>query len=181
MPSPLIHTSLAFAAGHQCGREREHPLRMRDFVALVFASNAHDLDFIPGLFTDSVTQYHHLASHSLLFCIVLALGCYAVTRRLFVPLLLVSLSHPIIDLLTVDLYCQYTTHWGIPLLWPFSDKAFWPVLPVFACPYVGGDMARLFSWDNVKVALRELVVVVTCALVYAMCWRGVLFHRNNTK
>ena len=181
MPSPLIHTSIALAAGHQFGRSRPNPLRARDYGALIFAANAHDLDFLPGLFSESVTQYHHLASHSLLFCVVLALCCFAVTRRLFVPLLLVSLSHPIIDLLTVDMYCQYTEHWGIPLLWPFTDKAFWPVLPVFACPYVGGDLARLFSWVNVKVGLRELVVVSTGMLVYGVLWRCRLFHRDNAK
>ncbi len=182
MPSPLIHTAIALAAGHQGGKSRQLPIRVRDYAALIVAANAADLDFIPGLFSESITHFHHQASHSVFFSLILALACWAFTRRYLGILFLVALSHPIIDLLTVDVYHVYSSHWGIPLLWPFLDTPFWPVAPIFGCPYVGSDLSMLFSWVNIKIGLRECGVLAASSLVYLLLIRirTALAHQNET-
>jgi membrane-bound metal-dependent hydrolase YbcI (DUF457 family) len=173
MPSPLVHTIMGVLLGTLSGQSRAHIMRGRDWLALILVSNLHDLDFIPGLLGGDLIRYHHFATHSLFFCVVLAVLCWMINRRYLPLLLLASILHPLLDLLTADIYHVYDRHWGIPLLWPFTDTAFWPPCAIFAAPYVGGDMTMLFSKVNMQALLRELmfIVVLPGGVFLWVAWR----------
>lgn len=46
----------------------------------VFAANAPDLDFIPGIFTGHANRFHHGISHTLGFSVLFALSMYLISR-----------------------------------------------------------------------------------------------------
>ena len=122
---------MAFMLGKLAGQSRSHIMRRKDWLALILASCLHDLDFIPGLIAGDVILYHHYATHSLFFSVCLAGACWLINRRYFLLLLLAAVIHPLLDIMTYDFYQVYDRHWGIPLLWPFSDRQFWP--PIALC------------------------------------------------
>src|SRR5687767_13245479 len=72
MPSPVGHSLMGAiiyrGAGGRVGRS-QWPL----LAACLFAANAPDLDFLPGLFVGDLRLFHHGPSHSIAFAFVFGL------------------------------------------------------------------------------------------------------------
>ena len=63
MPSPVGHSIIAFTFYRLSARPHE-PLGWRKLALYLFAANAPDLDFIPGLLIGQPDRFHHGAGHS---------------------------------------------------------------------------------------------------------------------
>lgn len=174
MPSPFIHTAVAFTChqiSHKPLMNKVTRASVKDYLhslwPFLVVANIPDLDFIPGILVGDPTRFHHFESHSLFFGLVVSFLLSKISRAPFWALLLVGLSHPLLDLLTWDSYGFYSDHHGIPLFWPFSNHMVDPLCCVFAAPYVGVDLSWLFSWLNFKILLFEFTVSsVFAATVY---------------
>ena len=91
----------------------------------VFAANAADLDFLPGLLVGDPSRFHHGISHSIGFAAILALAfglLLALLRREAIGrnvMIFFSLyvSHIGLDYFTIDTTAPH----GVPLFWPLSD------------------------------------------------------------
>jgi inner membrane protein len=129
-------------------------------AACVFAANAPDLDFLPGLFVGDLSRFHHGPSHSIAFAFVFGLFAAIVLpfgkRRAFAIGFLNYLSHVCMDFLIDD------PSWpqGVPLFWPFSDEHYMAPMTVFRkfdySPESSGLIATLFSIDNLATVAAEI-------------------------
>jgi membrane-bound metal-dependent hydrolase YbcI (DUF457 family) len=139
-------------------------------IGCVALAVAPDLDFLPGLLQGQPALYHQGPSHSLVVGLALSLGVALLLRRdrrhlLRTWLLLFAAfgSHLAIDSLGPDARPPI----GIPLLWPFSDASW--LAPVTLLPGVRHAtsasesssvwLAMVFSWNNVRAILVELVLL----------------------
>jgi membrane-bound metal-dependent hydrolase YbcI (DUF457 family) len=140
-------------------------------TACLFLAVMPDLDFIPGLLRGQPNLYHQGLSHSLFVlagCSLLVfVGLKALGRgiaahfsrsRLLFCLLAASLSHPVLDLFSLDT----STPVGVPLFWPVSSEHFsagWPIfLNVQRADLPGAAFfLSLFSLHNLLAGLREAV------------------------
>ena len=167
MPSPIGHS----LAGLVVYRSRCHkgcgsvPPAVAAVVAMA-AANLPDVDFLPGLLAGDVNRFHHAFTHSLGFLALVVGATYLIARRFrvatsfWVALVGYTLaSHLLLDYLTVDTRPPF----GIPLLWPLSNRAFLFPHPFFL------DIQRsasplhffpsLFSHHNLLAASRELLLL----------------------
>lgn len=131
MPLPLAHTSVGVASFILAIRGNKYHLSRRKILAgiITFAAcaNIPDLDFIPGILVGKANKYHHGISHSLIFSFIAGLVLVSVVHRYFreIPakrfyifFLVTVVSHPLLDLLSLDTSIPY----GVPLLWPAQDE-----------------------------------------------------------
>jgi inner membrane protein len=140
----------------------------------VFAANAADLDFIPGLLVGDVNRYHQSLSHSFLFALLFGFFSLvffhgregSVTQILATRFLLYG-SHLLIDYSSQD----GSTPLGIPLLWPVSNRHFispWPIFYGVRHGVPGEDFSalpgHLCSWENVRALSSEMMVLVPVLL-----------------
>jgi inner membrane protein len=133
-------------------------------TACLFAANAPDLDFLPGLLVGDLRRFHHGPSHSIAFAFVFGL-CAAVIlpfgkRLAFAIGFLNYLSHILMDFLIDD------PSWpqGVPLFWPFSNEHYMAPLTMFRkfdyAPESSGLIAALFSIDNLATVAAEVAVLL---------------------
>jgi inner membrane protein len=135
--------------------------------ALIFASNAPDLDFIPGILVGDPGRFHHGPIHSLgvavLFGSVTALLAHrAGVRSAFRFGLLMGLAfsiHLVLDMLSTDNSVRH----GVSLFWPFLDQSLSLPYPIFIDikrdTQATSFIQSLLMWHNVYAVLRELLVV----------------------
>jgi len=121
-----------------------------------------DLDFFVGyFFASDFHRYHGLASHSLIFVLLLSsvIGILlpAAKRRAVIPWVFVTvLSHVVIDLFTgpqVGLHESY----GVSLLWPFDEERIRMPLSLFL-GVQHATMDALVGWHNVFVVSLEILM-----------------------
>ena len=190
MASPIGHSLAGIALGVVRGSGQVSPWRWYFFA--VFAANAADLDFVPGLFIGDINRFHQGISHSLLatvvFGAVVALAMRPLSRQ---PLRIGTAgagfygSHLLVDLFTLDQRAPY----GIPLLWPVSSEHYTAPWPVFGGMTHGipGDgfivfLQQVFSSVNLK-ALGVEVIVLLPLLLLAWFFSGkkmTAFRRGST-
>jgi inner membrane protein len=116
----------------------------------VFMANAPDLDFLPGLLAGSPALYHQGISHSLatgFIVSVSAAGAYALMGWRFLPVFGLCFSsyfsHLLIDLFGPDGRSPY----GIPLLWPITDRYFMSPISLFlGMHHAGYTDASVVEW-----------------------------------
>ena len=104
-------------------------------LALVFAANAPDLDFIPGIFLGEADRFHHGPAHSLGAAVLFGLGMTLVAwlARARRPLrfgfwmALAFSSHLFLDMFSLDRRPPN----GVPLLWPLTERYFVVAYPLF--------------------------------------------------
>jgi len=170
MPSPLGH-ALASAILHKWKVPGKWTSDWRTLLFHVFCGICPDLDFIPGLLTGNINQFHHTLSHSFPGAFLIA-GIlwlfYAVWKKTwkmsdYLFILILVIIHPIMDVLAVDTSYAY----GCPLLYPFT-KEYWISPWVFFQDihrrslyefFLGGNN-RLAFWIEFVVFL-PLIVVAT--------------------
>ena len=134
--------------------------------ALVFAANAPDLDFVPGILIGKPGRFHHGATHTLAAVFVFGviawgsarLAGLGSARRIGVVMALGFLSHLLFDWMTVETNGPY----GMTLLWPLSwDRLSSPIqvfMEIRRDGRAGGFVQSLLQWHNVKAAAWELTL-----------------------
>ena len=188
MPLPVAH-SLASGIIYYSADADGTLFTWRRLLLAIFIANAPDLDFLPGLLIGEPNRFHHGPTHSLAMVVIaagIAAGVAALgarwptrgrieARAVAGTALMVGalwLSHILLDAFTEDLFGPY----GVPLLWPFSDRyvQFYPWFPHVA-RYSGSSepVTFLLSLLNPHNAWAAAVETLTLAPVLALSiwWR----------
>lgn len=133
----------------------------------VFAANAPDLDFLPGLLVGNISRFHHGPSHSIGVAIaVAAIASVFFPRKTFAFLVTFSLyfSHVLLDYLVWDLPPSR----GVPLFWPFSTEYYMTPFAVFPSFYYAGKRSEfvrsVFSLHNLWTVVVEFVILAPVLL-----------------
>lgn len=157
--TPIAHT-LAGISGWLAVSRR---LRSGEIVAFVLAANLPDVDFLLRLVPAVHSRIpHQYATHNLVFVLLstLLLSRLVSTVRVRWALLVVAMSHPVLDLLVTDTVAPI----GFPLLYPFSGRLFhvggFP-------PFQRGNLAAVFTWGNLAVVLLEFLVFIVPVWILA--------------
>ncbi len=188
MPLPVAH-SLASGIIYSSADADGSLFTWKRLLLAIFIANAPDLDFLPGLLIGEPNRFHHGPTHSLAMVVIvagIAAGAAALGARWPVrgriearavagTALMVGalwLSHILLDAFTEDLFGPF----GVPLLWPFSDRyfLFYPWFPHVA-RYSGSSepVAFFLSLLNPHNAWAATVEILTLTPVLALSiwWR----------
>jgi hypothetical protein len=87
MPSPVGHSLMGYVIYGATGLTGDRNWTVS--MLYLFAANAPDLDFLPGLVIGNLSKYHHGPSHSVGFAIL-----FGIVASLFFSRRLYTLSHP---------------------------------------------------------------------------------------
>lgn len=178
MPSPLVHSLAGLALGRFSQPETTRRERLLLSGALVFAANAPDLDFIPGILIGDPGRFHHGPAHSLFAAAMLGLGAALVVQRAGWNSprrfgLLVGLAftvHLLLDMLSTDNGIRH----GVPLLWPYDESLSLPFaifLDIKRDTLVTSFVHSLLLKENIDSMVREVVVIgIALVTVYAVKW-----------
>lgn len=187
MPSPVAHSVLGLAVGVAASGGTLDGLRRLGWWRLLggaalfgFLGNAPDIDFVPGLLlAGDLNAYHHVYTHSVGWCVLLATGVWCVARafdrragwRLFLVFLAAPLLHLLADWVTVD----RTPPRGILIAWPFSSAYSHGPIDLFS-PMEKDTVWAIFSPNNLGPALRELMLTLP-VLLAVLAWGWVRTRR----
>ena len=172
MPSPVAHSIIGFTLFRVSARPNE-PFDWRKLALCLFAANAPDLDFIPGLLSGQPDHFHHGASHSIALAVLFAIlfGVFSHIMKIdsvqwTSPVLLgLYLSHLVLDCFSIDTAAPY----GMPLFWPVSHtyyNAAIEFLPDIRRTNSSSDFfASLFSAHNLRSVCVEFLLFVPPALL----------------
>jgi inner membrane protein len=168
MPSPVGHSLMGLIIYRVSGRPvLSH--RWQVIGLYLFAANAPDLDFIPGLSVGNPNLYHHGVSHSIGFAILFAAVCglvlfllkgKGVWRDVAIFFCLYT-SHVILDWLSIDTRPPY----GVPLIWPLSDAYY--IAPIAFLPDIRRVSSSNLDFITSLFSLHNLWAV--CAEVLLLC------------
>ena len=163
IPSPVGHSILGYAL-YLVFRPRG--VQNVKLIGLcIFAANAADLDFVPGLLIGDPNRFHHGVSHSLGLAVLFALCCGS--GRLLGPsfgenvavFFCLYFSHVAIDYFSIDTSAPY----GVPFFWPLTNDyyiapfAFFP--DIRRSPEAGKFFESLFTLHNVWAVTVEFIVI----------------------
>jgi len=160
MCSPVGHSLAGYALYQVCHGKGKLARDWRRIVLYVFAANAADLDFIPGIFLGDANRFHHGISHTLGFSLLFALIMYMVsrfrTKKDFAIFFSLYFGHVVIDFLTAD----SSTPFGVMLFWPFRQRYFISSFSLFS------DIHHLFLSDlfdlhNIRALVWEAVLFLS--------------------
>ena len=181
MPSPVGHSLMGYVIYGATEGISERNWTTR--ALYLFAANAPDLDFLPGLVVGDLPRYHHGPSHSVGFAILFGIvASLLMSRRLYSFIVASSLyfSHVVLDYLVQDPSPPY----GVPLLWPLSYEyhmapfAFFPRFD-----YLAGStdsmVATIFSLHNLSTIVTEIVLLSSLLLLLGV-WTRIQEHRNTS-
>jgi inner membrane protein len=166
MPSTVGHSLAGFII-YQIAPGIQGLARWQVITLYLFAANAPDLDFVPGLVVGDPNRFHHGFSHgigfALLFAILLSLLLHILANKLlwrnFLVFLGLYLSHLTLDYLSTDTGAPY----GVPLFWPGSDAYYIAPFALFSDIHRSNSttnfFSSLFSAHNLWSVTRELLVL----------------------
>lgn len=172
MSSPIGH-SLAGLMIYRVVHGPGSGMAWGQLALYVFAANAADLDFVPGLLSGDPNRYHHGISHSIGFAIffgfIFSLIFYLFRRRSIIKYFVVFsglyLSHIVLDLMYIDTSRPY----GEPFFWPFSPEYFYPsfaFLPDIRRSAETADFFNsLFSLHNLWAVSIETLLFVPVIII----------------
>jgi len=177
MPLPVAHS----LAGYAIAEATDIRLAKKTWINVsIFAAlaNLPDIDYLPGFLLGQPNRFHHLWTHSLGFALLVGLLggfiCWRQRRNLiqaekpapqfglyFLMISAAVFSHCVLDLFTEDSSPPY----GMLMLWPF-DQGFYDVTwNLFPSTHKSNEsatfFASLFQWHNVKIALREFLMMAS--------------------
>jgi inner membrane protein len=144
---------------------------LRATCLFLFAANAADLDFIPGLLVGNPNRYHHGISHSIGLAVLFALvaGYFLRLRNSFkysfIAFFILYLSHIVLDYFSIDTGAPY----GEPLLWPLVNDYY--ISPVAFLPDIQRAAAgkefilSLFSPHNFWAVTVECLILLPFILL----------------
>lgn len=188
MATSIGHSLLGMALATLSGKPLK-PGNWPWYLFAVIAANAPDLDFIPGLMVGEANRYHQLASHSLGAAFAFGVLVEALARLVpdapRMPGLWATVlyaSHLLLDCLTLDARAPY----GIPALWPFSDRHFTAPFSIFlnvqhgtAEGGVASFVADLLTVHNLGILLIE-TLLLSPVLILAS-WLAMQYGRGTAK
>ncbi len=157
MCSPVGHSLVGYAFYQACHGKGKLTGDWWKIVLYIFAANAPDLDFIPGIFLGDANRFHHGISHTLGFSLLFALMMYAIprfrTKKDFTIFFLLYFTHVVIDFLSGDPRSPF----GVMLFWPFTQEYFISSFSLFS------DIHHLFLSDlfdshNIRAIVREIMI-----------------------
>jgi inner membrane protein len=163
MPSTVGHSLMSYIIYRATARPVGTPSGW--LISLyVFAANAPDLDFVPGLLVGDLSRFHHGPSHSVGFAVFFGIvSSLFFTRRRYAFLIASSLylSHVILDFLVQD---PSPPH-GVPLFWPFSNEYYMAPFAFFPrFDYMSSSekplLSPIFSFHNLLTVLIEAALLV---------------------
>jgi membrane-bound metal-dependent hydrolase YbcI (DUF457 family) len=170
MPSPVGHTIGAFAAMLAVDPTIiTNGRRMILSIGTAFVvGTLADADFLIAYFSTAPYLRHHYFSHSIPFAIVFTLFCWLFLKsirfknagRATAVLGAAYSSHLLLDYFADDGSRPY----GIPLLWPFSNRHFIAPFDIFLSIH-RGEFSDLFSLHNVMAILIEVGVLAPIVLL----------------
>lgn len=174
MPSPIVHAALgAGAALAVLPRTRRS---LTSGLTLVVLSCWPDIDYLPGLLAGSLNKFHQGPSHSLLFVLLGVLLAYPLIRRtaftltrarIICFLLLIALSHLLLDIFTQD----FRPPIGIPLFWPLSDIPVHSPFSLFPA-WAKGSLAEIVrSPQNLRSIAIELLYALPLLILPPLLFR----------
>jgi inner membrane protein len=182
MPSPVGHSLTGYLI--YCGTAKVAPeKRWRTIALYLFAANAPDFDFIPGLLAGEPARYHHGPSHSLGFAILfglalsltMALFKLGAGKRTFIIFFALYFSHVLLDYLSTDTSIPY----GVPIFWPFSNEHYiarFAFFPDIHRPVSSGIdfITGVLSVHNLWAAIIESLLLVPVILLLSIRRRWVI-------
>ena len=155
MPSTIAHSIFGYSIS------RLTPQAGRSFYACAaLLAVSPDLDFIPGIISGCVANYHRLATHSL-FCLVPAafliwiIFFRALGFKAFILLVLAGLSHPVADML------QNT--YGVAFFWPLNISRICFPFSIFHENYLVP-----VSLDTIQKDIRMLIIELLKVLIIVL-------------
>lgn len=165
MPSPVAHSliGLSIGVGWLLRRGSLHELvgklwRLRWPLAIcVFAANAPDLDYLPGIAIGKINAFHHTYTHTFPFVVVMAWILILIHRgwpgrRAGWWLFGLGASHLAADLVTADRGAPY----GIMALWPMTSTYY--ISPVTLFWHLRkSEWSDFIQLHNGQAVLVELV------------------------
>jgi inner membrane protein len=120
MPSPIGHSLMGYLAYRTTAKATTvHQWRL--VLLYVFAANAPDLDFLPGILLGDVSRFHHGPSHSIAAAAVfgvLSAAFFSQKIQAFLIAFSLYLSHVLLDYLVRD----PSPPFGVPIFWPLNNE-----------------------------------------------------------
>ncbi len=181
MPSPVGHSfiglAIAWARFLPRGsdwRETGRTIRKlwRPLLFFIFIANAADVDYLPGVLTGHINEFHHFYTHTMVWALLVAMGAWLCWksvnlrigwRELFF-LLALTLSHLVADYLTADSSVPY----GIMVWWPVSNRYYLSAHPLFM-HLQKATWGDVFQFYNIKAVWHEAVLtlpLLLCVLLF---------------
>lgn len=160
MCSPVGHSLAGYVFYQACHGKGKLARGWWKIGLYIFAANAPDLDFIPGIFLGDANRFHHGISHTLGFSLLFALIMYMMprfrTKKDFAIFFSLYFSHIVIDFLSAD----SSSPFGVMLFWPFRQKYFISSFSLFS------DIHHLFLSDlfdlhNIRAMVWETVLFLS--------------------
>jgi membrane-bound metal-dependent hydrolase YbcI (DUF457 family) len=144
-------------------------------VLLVVLANLADVDFLFGLGTGgNANALHHGFTHSFAAALFVALAVSGVWRiagtfwRSVTLCFLAYSSHLLIDMCTGTKLGWNSTAYDIPLFWPWEKEFRSPLVLVVGVKHK--DLPMLFSMENIKLSLCELLAFGAITGVLVALW-----------
>jgi inner membrane protein len=137
----------------------------------LFAANAADLDFVPGLLIGDPDRFHHGVSHSLGLAVLFALCCGS--GRLLGPsfwknvavFFCLYFSHVASDYFSIDTSMPY----GVPFFWPLTNDYYIAPFPLFPdirrSPEAGQFFESLLTLHNFWAMTVESIVIFPLVVI----------------
>jgi membrane-bound metal-dependent hydrolase YbcI (DUF457 family) len=180
MPSPVGHC----LAGYLIYRLTRNPVKTcgwAPMAAYLFAANAPDLDFVPGLFVGDLSRFHHGPSHSIGFSILFgAFSSLLFARRLRVFLTAFSLyvSHVFLDYLVQDPSFPH----GVPLFWPFDGGYYMAPFAFFrSFDYLPNSSEPLLIISALLTGRNLLTVIAETLMLSPLLLLVALMRKRNKR
>ena len=191
MPLPIAHTAVSVTLYLVVRDKTIAALSPRKEISLVcmvvLLGVIADFDFLPGILIGDPSRFHRGPSHSLIMMLGAASAVYLATRRyysgvnqvrLFILFALTALSHPLLDMLSVDTSRPY----GVPLFWPIDEAYYIPPVSVFSDfqrsgATIGSFLASLLTERNVRAVVGEGLFAATLLLAVV----GYKYHTGSSR
>ena len=149
---------------------------------LIFAANAPDLDFVPGILVGEPDRFHHGPAHSLGGALIFSALVWVLARQVrpkqALPIALLLglgfMSHLFLDMCSMDTRAPN----GVPLFWPLSSTYIMLPVPVFMdiqrntaasnffTSLISKHNLQAITWEFVVMGL-VLAILRGCTLVVA--------------
>lgn len=138
------------------------------FFMLLFVAVLPDIDFLFGFLVGNPNKYHHYFTHSILFVVAMGIlfailmsGRSLIKWRYLSCLFAGSgLTHLLLDFITKDQRAPF----GIPLLWPFSERYFISPVQILSDVYRSSESAIFFqsmlNWHNFYTVILEIALLL---------------------
>lgn len=163
MATPLGHTLAGFLCTRHHAELATPKRRLAVLAYFILFANLPDFDFIPGILMGDPWAFHRGVTHTVFFAALVSgitfvvfasRDARAATWWAGVTFVAVA-SHLFLDLLTA------TPQSGLALMWPLSDRLFYPASPVMESL----NPASPITLDQIRIVGREAALLAGAILL----------------